>query len=136
MRGLLILAVLAVAGLIIAAVVSLTRRRARRALRFSVMALAVVALYTASLFAVSLASTPRTLAGGQWKCFDEWCATLESSSQTSGELGSSSASGIPAGTRNAPTPPTRTWSTTDVGPVSPFPASRSVSIHTPSRQST
>jgi hypothetical protein len=44
MAGLLILAVLAVAGLIIAAVVSLARRRARRALRFSGLRVAPVSL--------------------------------------------------------------------------------------------
>ena len=46
----------------------------------------MVVLYTVSLLTVSLASTPRTLADGQWKCFGEWCATLESSSPSSGEL--------------------------------------------------
>jgi hypothetical protein len=83
---LLILTTLAVVSLAVATVVCAARRRTRRAVLFSAALLAVAALYTASLLAVSLASKPRTLARGQWKCFDDWCATLKSSSQDSGGL--------------------------------------------------
>jgi hypothetical protein len=83
---LLILTTLAVAGLLAAAVASLAQRRAARAVRLGAALLAVVALYTASLLTASVASKPRTLADGQWKCFDEWCATLVSGSHGAGEL--------------------------------------------------
>ena len=83
---LLILTALAVASLIVATVLNLARRRARRGLLYGATSLGVVVPYAASLLAVSLASQPRTLAAGQWKCFGDWCATLESTSQSAGEL--------------------------------------------------
>ena len=48
--------------------------------------IAVVGLYALALVAVSLTTPGRTLAKGEWKCFDEWCVTLVSSSRTGGSL--------------------------------------------------
>jgi hypothetical protein len=75
---LLILTVLATVVLLVATLVAAVRRRARLALRCGAAVAVVVAAYTVALIAVGAASRPRTLADGQWKCFDDWCVTVAS----------------------------------------------------------
>lgn len=79
----MILVVLAVAVLAVSAGISVVRRQRRSAVRRVVFAGTAVAIYAVVLFAVSLASKPKTLADGDWKCFDEWCVTLVSTAPAS-----------------------------------------------------
>jgi hypothetical protein len=80
---LLILVVLAVAVLAVSTGISVVRRQRRSAARRAAFAGTVAAIYAVALFAVSLASKPRTLADGDWKCFDDWCVTLVSAAPAS-----------------------------------------------------
>jgi hypothetical protein len=45
---------------------------------------ALMIIYSLILVVVSLISRPRTLAWGQWKCFDNWCVTVASSTVLQG----------------------------------------------------
>src|SRR3954453_15670620 len=91
--ALLVVVVTAVASLVAA----VTGRRAR-AVRRATVAVAVVAGYAAVLITVALTSSPRTLAPGEWKCFDDWCATVGPGTGT--EQGTDSCA-VPVQIRNA-----------------------------------
>ena len=58
--------------------VALVRGRRRRGLARGATVLAVVVVYGVALAAVGLTSRARHLPYGQAKCFDDWCATLQS----------------------------------------------------------
>ena len=68
---LLILTTLAIVGLAVTSMGCLARQRAARAVHYGLILLAVIAVCAATLVVVSLASQPRTLADGQWQCFDD-----------------------------------------------------------------
>lgn len=74
----LVLTVLVVFGLVVAAGVS--GLRGRPGLRWLGSAVAVGVAYAAVLVGVGVASPSRDLATGAWKCFDDWCVTVRSSS--------------------------------------------------------
>jgi hypothetical protein len=65
---------LALAG---AALVQLARRRRRAAVGMACAAAAIVAVYVSADLAVGLSSRPQRLAPGDFKCFDDWCATMK-----------------------------------------------------------
>lgn len=73
---LLIVAVLGTVVLLVATLVAALRRRGRSAARWGAAAAVVVVAYAVALLAVGATSRPRTLADGQWKCFDDWCVTV------------------------------------------------------------
>lgn len=75
---LLIATALVVITLVIAALALAARRRWPRSLRALSAAGLVLTLYTAPLLGASLTAPHRTLRTGQWKCFDDWCASLTS----------------------------------------------------------
>ncbi len=79
---LLIVAVLSTVGLLVATLVAALRHRGRSALRWGAATAVVVVAYAVALVAVGAASRPRTLADGQWKCFDDWCVTVASVTPT------------------------------------------------------
>ena len=74
---LVVTALVTVSGSLLAAA-SLARGHRRRARRRAAAVLAVVAAYAVALIAVGVTSSPRRLAPGQDKCFDDWCVTLRS----------------------------------------------------------
>ncbi len=77
MGALLLLATcLLVPGLVVVAVLSAVRGRRRRAAAASILAAVLVAAYGAGMLVASTIATTRDLRVGEWKCFDEWCATL------------------------------------------------------------
>ena len=75
---LLILAVLGTVVLLIAALVAAVRRRTRSAVRRGVATVVLLGAYAIALIAVGVASRPRALSDGEWKCFDDWCVTTAS----------------------------------------------------------
>lgn len=79
----MILAVLAVVALAVSAGISVVRRQPHHAARRAAYAGMIVVIYAVMMLVVSLASRPATLADGDWKCFDEWCVTLVSTSPVS-----------------------------------------------------
>ena len=78
MSLLLLVTALAVVVLIAVVVTALPRGRRRNARRSGTALLVLVMLYAAVLIGTSVSSRPRTLRGGEWKCFDDWCVTLSS----------------------------------------------------------
>jgi hypothetical protein len=79
---LLIATALVVLALLVAVVAFAARRRWARSLRaLSALGL-VLALYAAALLGASLIAPHRTLRIGQWKCFDDWCASVTSAVRT------------------------------------------------------
>ncbi|GAA3290801.1 hypothetical protein Dvina_18955 [Dactylosporangium vinaceum] len=75
---LLILTALGAAVLMIVTLVAALRGRTRSAVRLGSACVALVGTYAAALVAAGAASRPRTLAHGEWKCFDDWCVTVAS----------------------------------------------------------
>lgn len=69
---------LVVLGLLVTAGVAAARGRRHRAVVAAGTAGALVALYAAALVGVGAVSPDRSLATGQWRCFDEWCASVDS----------------------------------------------------------
>ncbi len=68
----------AVLALIVTAAAFAARHRWHQAMRTAFAACLVAALYTVALLVVSATASPRTLATGEWKCFDDWCVSLTS----------------------------------------------------------
>jgi len=75
---LLLATALGVLVLAAGALVLLARGRRRHAALTATAILVVVVLYLLALVGVSLGTPDRTLAAGEWKCFDDWCVTLVS----------------------------------------------------------
>ncbi len=73
-------------SVLLAALVQLVRRRVRQALKMVSILAVCLGAYFGVLMAVSLASTPRLVAQGQDRCFDDWCVAVDSAS-TVGRLG-------------------------------------------------
>jgi hypothetical protein len=67
-----------VLALIVTAAAFAARHRWHQAMRTAFAACLVAALYTVALLVVSATASPRTLATGEWKCFDDWCVSLTS----------------------------------------------------------
>jgi hypothetical protein len=78
----LIGAALLVVALLVAVVVFLIRRSWTHAGAAALVAGVTVILYGLALVAVSVTTPARTLAIGEWKCFDDWCASVTSVSRT------------------------------------------------------
>jgi hypothetical protein len=72
-----------VVGSLLAAA-SFVRGHRRRAAHHGVAVLTAVAVYTVALTVVGVGSSPRHLALGQVKCFDDWCVTLRSIAAVAG----------------------------------------------------
>lgn len=66
----------------IAAVTCAARRRWRQSLRAALAAGLLVAVYAVSLVGVSVTAPAGSLATGEWKCFDDWCASVTSAVRT------------------------------------------------------
>jgi hypothetical protein len=79
---LMIGAVLLVVALFVAALAFVIGRSWVNARMAASVAAGTVILYGAALVVVSVASPARTLAVGEWKCFDDWCASVTSVSRT------------------------------------------------------
>jgi hypothetical protein len=62
--------------LAVATLVQLARRRAAAAAGLAAAAAAIVVVYGAVDLAVGFSSRPLRLAPGDFKCFDDWCATM------------------------------------------------------------
>lgn len=69
-------------GLLIVAVVLAVRRSWSRLRATVVGAVSLVIMYAAALVTVSVATPPSSMAIGQWKCFDDWCASVTSLTRT------------------------------------------------------
>ena len=74
--------VLLVLGLIVATLVLVVGRSWSGARVTSVVAGLIVIVYGVSLIVVSLTTPVRSLAMGEWKCFDDWCASVTSLTRT------------------------------------------------------
>ena len=72
----MLLTAAALLALAVAALVQLARRRGRAAAGLACTAVAVAAVYTAVDAGVGLSSRPLALAPGDFKCFDDWCASM------------------------------------------------------------
>ncbi len=81
----LIGATLLVLALGVAALTFAARGRWRRSLRAAFTAGLLVTLYAVALVGVSATAPARSLATGEWKCFDDWCASVTSATRT-GEI--------------------------------------------------
>jgi hypothetical protein len=75
---LLVAAALLVAVLMVAGLTYAARRRWRQSAMTMVVLAVVVTAYGVSLVVASASAPARDLAIGEWKCFDEWCASLTS----------------------------------------------------------
>jgi hypothetical protein len=69
-------------ALLIGAVAFLVGRSWNSALVAAILAGAIVVLYAVALVVVSVATPSRSLAPGEWKCFDDWCASVTSVTRT------------------------------------------------------
>jgi hypothetical protein len=79
--------VLASAGVLLIAGFSLMRGRFRRALSLLGGLALGLTLYVGLIVAVSLLASPRELAFGENRCFDDWCIAVEDVSRTSSATG-------------------------------------------------
>jgi hypothetical protein len=75
-----------VVGLLVAILVLMVRRSWRSARTAAVVAGSIVIIYGVALVVVSVTSPARNLAIGEWKCFDEWCASVTSTTRTGDEV--------------------------------------------------
>lgn len=73
---------LLVLALGMAVVTFAARRQWRRSLRAAFTAGLLVTLYAVALVSVSVTSPARSLTTGEWKCFDDWCASVTSAVRT------------------------------------------------------
>ena len=64
------------------AAAALMRHHPTSARRRFVAAATLVLLYTAALVTAGVASRPGVLSAGDWKCFDDWCITVRSTTAT------------------------------------------------------
>ena len=79
---LLIGAALVVVALLVAVVVFSIARSWTNARVAALVAGLIVILYGVAMVVVSVATPPRSLAIGEWKCFDDWCASVTSVNRT------------------------------------------------------
>lgn len=75
-------AVLLVVAVMVSALVLVVRRSWRSARVASLVAVVIVIAYAAALMGVGVTAPARSLAIGEWKCFDDWCATVTSTTRT------------------------------------------------------
>jgi len=78
----LVAAVLLAAALLVATLTFAVRRRWRQSSITGLALVAVMAAYGASLVGVSIFTPTRELAIGEWKCFDDWCASVTSATRS------------------------------------------------------
>jgi hypothetical protein len=83
---LLIGTALVVLALITAGAVLCIRGSWARARATGIVAAAVLAVYSLALVGVGIASPARSLALNEWKCFDDWCATVTSVTRTGDDV--------------------------------------------------
>jgi hypothetical protein len=68
---------------LMAAVLVLVVRRSWRSARVTSMVAGVIVIaYAAALMVFSVTAPARSLAMGEWKCFDDWCASVTSVTRT------------------------------------------------------
>lgn len=75
-------AVFLVVALLVALAVLAVRTSWTNARVTAMVAGSVVIVYAAALVIVSLATPARSLAIGEWMCFDDWCASVTSVTRT------------------------------------------------------
>jgi hypothetical protein len=75
-----------VVGLLLAMLVLGVRRSWRSARTAAMVAALVVFVYGVALLVVSVTTPARSLAIGDWKCFDDWCASVTSTTRTGDEV--------------------------------------------------
>jgi hypothetical protein len=74
----LVAAALLAAALLVAALTFAARRRWRQSGMTGLVLAVVIPAYGASLVGVSIFTPARELAIAEWKCFDDWCASVTS----------------------------------------------------------